>query len=75
MWLVLYLDKKLPRKIGQNIILYKINKTKFNFLYLIKVFFKTLIVVKFNINKLIHYLSSSSNLAVSLIHDIKNQID
>ena len=75
LWLVLYLDKKLPRKIGQNIILYKINKTKFNFLYLIKVFFKTLIVVKFNINKLIHYLSSSSNLAVSLIHDIKNQID
>ena len=75
LWLVLYLDKQLPKKINENIILFKINKTSFNLFYFIKVVSKTIIKINFNLFKLPHVLSSSSNLAINLVESIKNQIN
>ncbi len=75
LWLVLYLDKELPKKINKNIIIYKVNKTPFDTFYLIKFFFSTLVKTNFNLLKLIHYLSSGSNLAMNFVNSIKHQID
>lgn len=75
LWLVLYSDKKLPKNINKNIIIFKINKTIFNPIYFIKYLLKTLIRNKFNLFKSIHMLSGSSNLALSLVENAKKNID
>ena len=75
LWLVLYSNKKLPQKIDKNIIIFKIDKTAFNLIYFLKYLFKTIIKNKFNFIKSIHDLSSSSNLALSLVENVKKHID
>lgn len=53
---VIYLDNIVPNHIPQNVVLL-FNKKKINFVFLIKVFFKTIINNNFSLKKIIHYLS------------------
>ncbi len=77
LWIVLYVDKELPKKIGENIILISnLNsnkKTRFflSFFYLFKIFFDK----KFNFRKIFHELSYPSLLAENLFKKLKYKVD
>ncbi len=76
LWVVLYVDEKLPKKISKNVILIsnlKSNKIKFflSFFYLFKIFFDK----RFNFRKIFHELSYPSLLAKNLFNKLKNKID
>lgn len=75
LWLVLYLDKNLPKKLNKNIIIFHVNKTNFNFKYFFLTVFKILFKNNFNFIKSFHYLSGSSNLAFYLINKISEKVN
>ena len=60
---VIYLDKEIPKFIPKNVILLFKNKTKKSLIYLLKVFFKTLIDNNLSIKKFFHYFSSQTVMA------------
>ncbi len=77
LWIVLYLDKKVPFKIAKNIILIsQINSgNKFKSLLSIFYIFKIFIDKKFNFKKIVHQLSYPSALAENIFKKISNLIN
>ena len=72
LWLVIYLDDNLPRKIDNNIFIIQRKKNKFpNIIFLINYFFKNLINCRLNILKLFHSLSSQTCYAYQNLKLIK----
>lgn len=58
-YFAIYLDKHLPKKIPQNVIILY-NKKKFSFIFLLNSFFKNILKNIFSIRKFFHYFSSQS---------------
>ena len=60
---VIYLDKEIPKFVPKNVILLFKKKTKKSLIYLLKVFFKTLLDNNLSIKKFFHYFSSQTVMA------------
>ena len=71
LWFVIYMDTVLPKKIGENVVLLFNKKTKFNFLYFIKIILKDLVNNKFNIYYFLHYSNSYANFGNICLEKIK----
>ncbi len=69
---VIYLDNIVPNHIPKNVVLL-FNKKKINFVFLIKVFFKTIIDNNFSLKKIIHYLSVQTIFA-EIVNQNLNQL-
>ena len=77
LWVVLYADKILPSKIGENIILISNlqSKSKIRYFFSIFYFFKIIFKKKFRIKKIFHELSFSSLLAENIYSKLRHMID
>ena len=56
---LIYLDKILPKKIPENVIILY-NKNKFDFIYFLKIFLKLIVNNIFSVRKFFHYFSSQT---------------
>ena len=77
LWVVFYMDKKLPNKISENIILISNLQSKNRLRYFLSIFylFKILFEKKFKLKKIFHELSYSSLLAKNIHHKLKLMIN
>ena len=77
LWVVFYMDKKLPNKISENIILISNLQSKNRLRYFLSIFylFKILFEKKFKLKKIFHELSYSSLLAKNIHHKLKPMIN
>ena len=73
LWVVLYMDKKLPNKISENIILISNLQSKNKLRYFLSIFylFKILFEKNFKLKKIFHELSYSSLLAKNIHYKLK----
>ncbi|MDC0248130.1 hypothetical protein OAK00_03160 [Pelagibacteraceae bacterium] len=72
LWIVIYMDIELPKKLDKNILILKnVKKPNFNLFYFFKIIYKTLIENNFNLKKLLHYSSSHSNFGDIVLNNIK----
>lgn len=74
LWCVIYMDKVLPQKINNNVLIFKTEK-KFSFQYLIKNVYELLVQKKFNLKKVFHELFSTSNFAKIFLNEFNNKIN
>ena len=74
LWYVIYMDKFLPEKINNNIVVFKTEKN-FSLGYLIFIFVESLIKKKLNFKKVLHEIFSASNFTKIFLTEFKNQIN
>jgi len=71
-WVVIYMDFELPKKLDNNILILKnLSKPSFNLFYFIKTVYKILIENYFNFKKVVHYSSSHSNFGNIVLINLK----
>ena len=72
LWIVIYMDIELPKKLDKNILILKnFKKPSFNLFYFFRIIYKILIENNFNFKKLAHYSSSHSNFGNIVLNNIK----
>ena len=77
LWFLINFDEDLPEKINENILI--LTKTqsryKYNFLYLIKVIIKNIVLSNFSPKKFFHTISSSTEFSSIICSSLKNYIN
>lgn len=72
LWLIVYMDKFLPEKISDNILIIHNKNNFFNPFYFLKIIIFNLFKYKLNLRKFFHFTSSSTNFGEIFIDKIKN---